>query len=512
MRLLGISADVLRNVSVFIVLAFGISLLLPQVQGALERLFSKISSFIPNQTQTSQNQNSGFLAGLLIGVSLGLVWTPCVGPILASVITLAAISSVNFSTALITLSYSAGTSIPLLAITYGGRNLLLKNKWLVENASKIQKAFGILMILTALAILFNIDRKFQAYILEKFPQYGVGLTQFEDNPTIQKELEKLKPQDNPVQSLLNVTRKDAPELIEGGQWFNSEPLRISNLRGKVVLIDFWTYTCINCIRTLPYLRNWHEKYSDKGLVIIGVHTPEFEFEKNPDNVEKAILDFGLLYPIMQDNDYATWEAYNNRYWPAKYLINKDGKIVYTHFGEGAYDETEQKIQELLKETGAEVAIPIQNPSYGVYTKTPELYLGYERIEYLASPEGIKDDQNATYSVPSSLDKNRFAYKGIWMVGEQYASPAKNSSLLLNFEAREVFLVMRPKNVRQNGTIKVYLDDKIVIQNAGEDVVNGIVTVDSDRLYKVIKLQTPGNHILKLEFLDNDLELYAFTFG
>ena len=184
----------------------------------------------------------------------------------------------------------------------------------------------------------------------------------------------------------------APGIIPGGAWINSNQLALAELKGKVVVIDFWTYSCINCQRTLPYLKNWWEKYKDKGLVIIGVHSPEFEFEKSESNVKKAVSDFGIKYPVVQDNDFATWRSYDNRYWPAKYIIDKEGYIRYTHFGEGAYDETEKVIQDLLKETGAKDVSPkINNPTYQVQTKTPEIYLGFSRIDGFASPEQIKQN-------------------------------------------------------------------------------------------------------------------------
>ncbi|OGG28843.1 hypothetical protein A2973_04425 [Candidatus Gottesmanbacteria bacterium RIFCSPLOWO2_01_FULL_49_10] len=318
-----ISADALRALSVIIIAGFGVSLLVPVFQALMEQLFSRLTRLMP-QTGTTR---SDFFGGVLIGASLGLLWTPCVGPILASIITLAAASKVTADTILITLAYTTGTAIPLLAITYGGRSLLTKNPWLVSNTNRIQKGFGILMILTAITIYFQIDRKFQTYILKQFPSYGVGLTKLENNTAVQNALQQLrdpsqKKEPSMKTNLFESDLGNAPELIPGGKWFNvgpaSESLSMKSFRGQVILVDFWTYTCINCIRTLPYLKSWHDKYKDKGLIIIGVHTPEFEFEKNPDNVARAIKDFGLTYPVMQDNDFATWNAYKNHYWPAKY--------------------------------------------------------------------------------------------------------------------------------------------------------------------------------------------------
>ncbi len=521
-QLTGIPADSLRAFSIVILIVFGISLLVPQVQQWIELAFSKLANMGPKQKAPVNS----FWGGVVVGVSLGILWTPCVGPILASVISLALTGSVSGAAAIITLAYALGTAIPMLAITYGGRQLLTRVPWLLQNTGAIQKAFGVLMIITAIGIYFNVDRRFQTYILEAFPQYGVGLTAIEDNSLVQDQLELLGEEkrsgDTPraVDEMrgkpMNMMQQYplAPELIPGGEWFNSDPLTLAELaqQDKVVLIDFWTYSCINCIRTLPYLRTWHEKYADDGLVIIGVHAPEFEFEKDPENVQQAISDFQLEYPVVQDNEFSTWRAYENRYWPAKYLIDKDGRVRYYHFGEGAYDETEAKIQELLNETGSTVESAIDNPDYEIFSRTPELYLGYWRIEYLVSPEQLREDQQQTYSAPARISDNGFAYIGPWTVTEKYAIPAAGSSLQLNFEAREVFLVMRstdgsphPVEILLNGT-------PVSEEQKGEDVTDGIVTVQKDRLYKLIKLPNAGRELLELRFPEGNIEVYAFTFG
>jgi len=510
-RLSGIPGETMRFVSVFVIAGFGISLLVPQFQVLVERLFSKLAGLMP----TNQNR-TGFGGGLLIGFSVGLLWTPCVGPILASVISLAITGTVTSDAFLITLAYALGTAIPMFLIMLGGQNALRRIPWLLSNLVHIQKLFGVLMIITAIGIFFNVDRQFQTYFLNTFPNYGVGLTKFEDNEAVKNELNKknnvkIKQEDmgKPTSDLLNQKRPVAPEIIPGGAWFNSEPLKLADLKGKVVIIDFWTYSCINCQRTMPYLRQWYGKYKDKGLVIIGVHSPEFEFEKSEKNVAQAIKDFKLPYPIVQDNDFATWKAYNNRYWPAKYFIDKEGNVRYTHFGEGAYDESERVIQELLKEAGAvDVSGDINNPQYQNYAKTPEIYLGHSRLANFASPERIVQNASASYTAPSKLSDNSVAFTGQWTVMEEYASPKKGASLTVNFEAKEVYLVMR--NSGSPAKVKVYLDDKM--RYFGEDNKNGIVTVDSDRLYKLINIPSPGRHILRLEFEDDNAQLFAFTFG
>lgn len=494
-KIIGISPTILRTISVFVIAGFGISLLVPGFQLFIEKMFSKVARFIPQG-----KAKKGFGPGLLIGFSLGLLWTPCVGPILASVISLAITGTVTIDAFVITIFYSLGTAIPMFLILIGGQNMLRKVPWLLSNTSKIQKTFGVIMIITAIGIFYNVDRSFQSYILDIFPRYGSGLTKFEDNVLVKNELNKLdKKSLGPL----------APEIIPGGEWLNSKPLKISELKGKVILIDFWTYTCINCQRTLPYLKDWWKKYQNKGLVIIGVHSPEFEFEKDKKNVSKAILDFGITYPVVQDNNFSTWRAYDNNYWPAKYIIDKDGAIRYSHFGEGEYDKTEKVIQELLRETGEkDISFDVDNPDYQSYGRTPETYLGFGRIDNFSSPEAIQKNIFATYTFPNSILDHQFAIKGKWNITEEYAVPQKGSELSFNFEAKEVYLVM--KITGKPAKVKVYIDNKI--QYFGEHNNNGLVTVNSDSLYKLVLLPTPGKHILKLIFEDGNAQLFAFTFG
>ncbi|MFZ2026683.1 MAG: cytochrome c biogenesis protein DipZ [Microgenomates group bacterium] len=485
-----ISPDTLRLASVIIIFGLGMSILIPQFQLFIERMFAKVSNKV-----AVKNSGDGFGAGVLLGISLGLVWTPCVGPILASVITLAASNALTTSSLLITLAYSIGTAIPLLLITYGGRALLQKVPLLVNNTIHIQKSFGILMMVVSIGIFFNIDRSFQTYILDVFPNYGTNLTRFEDNELVKKQLEGMKK----APSLLKLD--GAPEFISG-QWLNSNPLSMSSLKGKVVLVDFWTYTCINCIRTLPTLTSWHTKYKDKGLVIVGIHTPEFAFERSKENVESALKMYGISYPVLQDNDYENWNAYSNRYWPAKYLIDASGRIRYTHFGEGAYEETEKKIQELLLENGVNQLDSIQEEkTQGTLFqgRTPELYLGSNRTE-------------GRVEVIDDMPLHTYVLSGQWTITDEYARSSPDSSLTLHFQGNEVNLVMSP--LKKGDRVKVYLDDKVVDETlSGTDVRNGIVTLDMERLYNIIRLPKHSrSSILRLEFLDGATECYAFTFG
>lgn len=492
-RALGLSTEVLRNVAVALLILFGLTTFIPRLQLYLELLTSRFSSIGQGKTRT------GFTGGFIMGITLGLIWTPCVGPILASVLTLAATSQITLQLILITFSYSLGTALPLFFIAYGGKRALSTLPVLKRNAEKIQKIFGVLIIVTALLIYFNLDRKFQSYILDVFPQYGQGLTTFENNERVNTALDRLK---NDEEVTLNV----APNKNFDGatRWLQSEPLTLDSLKGKVVLVDFWTYTCINCIRTFPYLTSWYEKYKDDGFTIIGVHTPEFEFEKNENNVREALEEYDITYPVVQDNEYKIWNSYKNRYWPAHYLIDKDGKIRYTHFGEGEYEKTEKTIQMLLSEMGKEVDKDLVtiDESGPISRVTPETYLGYDRMERFASKEKIQPDVQTKYSIPSYIEDDFFAFGGNWTIMPEYSESTKGAKIELAFQAKNVFLVMRPKDVQKPGKASVYLDGKLV----------ATITVDKDRLYDILKLNEKTSGRVTIQFDDEHIQVFAFTFG
>ncbi|MDQ3238973.1 MAG: cytochrome c biogenesis protein DipZ [bacterium] len=500
----GVSADALRIFSISVIGFLGLSLIIPKLQLLSEKLFTKFSRLSPNSSS-----KEGFWGGLIIGLSIGLVWTPCVGPILAAVISLSFTTSVTYATFLITLSYALGTAIPMIAIIYLGRSLFAKVPFLFKNLITIQKVFGVLMILTAILLATNLDRKLQQVLLEKFPSWGIGLTKIEENQLVKTQINNLQKNKGTADLKFD---KPAPELIAGGEWFNSPPRSIESLKGSVVLVDFWTYTCINCIRTFPYLDAWHEKYKDKGLVIIGVHSPEFEFEKKPSNVQKAINDYKIRYPVMQDNDFATWSNYSNNYWPAKYLIDAQGNIQYTHFGEGDYDETEKEIQRLLLQRDETVKLPgIGNKNYIIESQTPEIYLGLSRLKALEVNELPELNKTINYSPKNvKTQKNTFDYSGNVSIAKEFANPKKNTKLRISYQSKKVFLVMRPS--ANQGAIKILLDDKIVTYDiSGEKLVNGVVTIDQDRLYTLINTTNPQAHTLTIEFLDDNTEAFAFTF-
>ena len=306
----------------------------------------------------------------------------------------------------------------------------------------------------------------------------------------------------------------APDFTGNQRWFNTpggEALTLEELRGQVVLVDFWTYTCINCIRTLPYVESWDRTYGERGLTIVGVHSPEFPFEKDEGNVEDAIEQNGLTYPVAQDNELATWDAWGNRYWPAKYLIDAEGNVRYYHFGEGEYDKTEQAIRTLLREAGSELGggarASAEAPSEG--TTTPETYLGAARAQGWVNG-AIAPGHHDYGAPPGRLGPDQFAYSGSWTVGEESAIAAGGAQIDVQFNARRVFLVLGSPG--EERSVQVLLDGKPVpVRFAGEDVRGGRAAIGAQRLYRLVNLPAVGAHRLSLVF-DEGIEGYAFTFG
>ena len=328
----------------------------------------------------------------------------------------------------------------------------------------------------------------------------------------------------------------APELEGIVGWINSTPLKISDLRGQVVLVDFWTYTCVNCIRTFPYLKAWHAKYADDGLVILGVHTPEFDIEKKPDNVRMAVKNYGIGWPVVMDNDFATWKAYKNRYWPAKYLIDRDGVIRYTHFGEGAYAETESKIRELLEEAGADLSkldaiLPSDqalDPSYLSNLSarpTPELYAGWKRGHRIGHQE-YYDQRDAVidYEDPGSHQQDYIYLQGPWLNGPESLTHGRETSefedyMLLTFSAKSVNAVIsHEEGAPARFKVLVTLDGEYLTDsNKGGDVVieedgRSFLNVAEPRMYSIVQAPTYGTYELKLSSNSPHFAVFAFTFG
>jgi len=503
---IGLDINLLRYISAAVLALLGITLLLPELQ-------NKINSLI-KLPQVSSQSKKGFIGGLLIGATLGLVWAPCAGPILAAVITLAATAKASWDSFLVVLSYAFGTGIIMLIIILASRQLIEKIKGIYQHLDKIHRVFGVLIMLAALGIATGYDRKIQTYIVEATPAGWTSFLQsFEGNNKVLEAIDKLTSRDTTMG--LNIKEKTlAPELTDITAWLNSEELQLADLRGKVVLLDFWTYACINCIRTLPHLKEWHEKYKDDGLVIIGVHSPEFAFEKDLNNVKQAVSEYGLEYPVALDNDFATWQAYNNRYWPAKYFIDRDGYLRNYHFGEGGYEESEQIIQELLAETGIKPSEEITKIEDGSFDprQSPETYLGYWRLDNFKNERDIVKDQAHNYQLAADLNSNEWTIGGNWQMEYQTLKSVDDSvKLKLKFRARNVFLVM---GSNQKAKVVVSLDGRELKENerGGDVAPDSTLEVSEYRLYRLVEVDDfVEDGVLEFTF-PAGVELYAFTFG
>jgi cytochrome c biogenesis protein CcdA/thiol-disulfide isomerase/thioredoxin len=530
----GLGSDPLRVVAVVVLLAFGVALLLPSLAARIEAPLSRLARFGP------RSAGDGFPSGLLVGGALGFVYTPCASPILAAVISVSAASG---ETVAIALAYAVGSALVLLALTLGGRRLFDR----VRRAGRgplLQRALGTIMILTAVAILTNLDVNFDQFVAQHIP--NVNLTaSLECSNTVTSRLHQISGRQpkfapangsaacggsatavhpaaaNASQASLIADAKglkalgEAPEFMETQDWFNTpqdRPLTLASLRGRVVLIDFWTYTCINCIRTLPYLKAWDAAYRERGLTIVGVHSPEFAFEHDAGNVANAIRQFGLRYPVVQDNNMGTWNAYGNQVWPADYLLDARGQVRYEAFGEGDYSKTETAIRALLAEAGAllggkgrptGVIVPSEQA-------TPETYLGTARAHGWVN--GPRPGLHNYGSPPTGeLALNDFAYSGTWNIADQPATAVSGAGVDVEFQAKNVYLVLSSAGERTR-PLKVLLDGRpIPAAVAGSDAHGGVVNVRAQRLYTLVSLSRDERHRLSLRFAPG-VSAYAFTFG
>ncbi len=512
---LGLPDDLLREIAIAVLIAFGACLLIPPLGDRLEALISRLA---PGRARSGGN---GFWSGLLAGGGLGFVYAPCAGPILAGVITVSASQSFTAGRLAVALAYGIGSAVTLYVLMLGGRRLTSR---LAGRSPRFQIAMGAVMIAVALAMLGNYDTRFETAIASDLPSFLVDPSQgLETSHAAAAGLAELRGHKARASGGVSAAAAGhalpvlgmAPEFVDTQHWFNTpgeKPLTLKGLRGHVVLVDFWTYSCINCIRTLPYLNAWYRKYHDKGFEIVGVHTPEFPFEHSAANVAEAISQNGIDYPVAQDNEYGTWNAYHNEYWPAEYLIDAQGRIRLADFGEGDYGAKEKAIRALLAEAGAgglgEVThVKAQAPSET--ETTPESYVGAERAERFANgeiTEGMHDYGSSMQPPPAE----GLRYSGTWRVARQSATAVAHARLQLSFNARRVFLVLgssqRPRRLR------VLLDGHpIPASLSGADVRGSTATVSFQRLYRLVELPNVQRHVLSLEF-EPGLTGYAFTFG
>ncbi len=497
-----------RYAAMLLLLLLGLTLISHALSVRLMRPFVAIGS----RLQQRADQQGSLRGSLLLGVAIGFLWAPCAGPILGLVLAGAALNGANLYSALLLLVFAAGAATSLaLALLSGGRIFRLMKRALGAE-ERLRRGLGVAVVSGVVVIALGWDTRF----LSQFAFFNTASTE-------QKLISKLN---KPHGTASSADGRIAPPLTGATQWFNSIALNNEMLRGKVVLVDFWTYSCINCLRTLPYLKAWNEKYHDQGLVIIGVHAPEFTFEKDSNNVERAVRDLGITYPVAMDNQYAIWNAYKNEYWPAHYLIDAQGQIRHQHSGEGAYQETEQMIQTLLKEAhpgqlaSGDALVQVAGSgamaaaAANLANLSPETYLGYARLQNLASPEAIKKDAPAKYSAPRALKLNQWALQGRWQVSDQSAALlASGGAISYRFHGRDLHLVLGShsgKPVR----FKVTLDGAAPGPDHGVDVdAEGKGVIREQRLYQLIR-QNGGDvdRTFRIQFFSPDAEAFAFTFG
>ena len=529
----GLASGAARDLAIVALLLFGIAMLFPAVGDRLAAPLSRLGRFGP------RTRGNGFWSGLAVGGALGFVCAPCAGPILAAVTAVSASSGPSARIVAVALAYAVGLSSVMLLYALGGRAAVARIRSFAQG-QVIERTLGAVLILTGVAMAANLDVRFEEALARdaSLPAFLVDPTRsLENSGTVQKRLASLRPPSRfavrqqeaasvpmPTDSGVAIPGVRTPPLPDLGtapdftatqRWFNTlggRPLHLSMLRGHVVLVDFWTYTCINCIRTLPFLKGLYATYRPYGLQIVGVETPEFTFEQEASNVQQAVRSDGLRYPVVQDNVYGTWNAYGNEYWPAEYLIDSHGHVRHTQFGEGDYRRSEAAVRQLLYEAGVRdlprpMSATATIPSAGL--ATPETYLNDQRAAGFAQPlqSGV-----SVYRGIARPALNEFALSGPWQVTSEFATPAgAGAAIQAGVQAAHVYLVLTSaRNVPQ--TVRVLLDGRpIPGAKAGADVHGGVVTVQGQRLYSLVSLSRAEFHDLTVQ-LPPGVQAYDFTFG
>jgi cytochrome c biogenesis protein CcdA/thiol-disulfide isomerase/thioredoxin len=509
-----------RAIAVVVLAAFGLTLIFPSLADRAMRPFVNFGARLSSSVGA---QDAAIVPSFLLGVATGFLWAPCAGPILGLILTGAALNGANITTSLLLFAYAAGAATSLaLALAVGGR-VFAAMKRSLGAGEWIRRGLGVAVLISVVAIALGLDTGFLTRVsLSRTASLEQGLVD-RLHPT-------LKSADNSAQSSAVVSgglakiKPGTSDALSGAvDWINSPPLTIEGLKGKVVVIDFWTYSCINCLRSIPYVKAWAEKYKDHGLVVIGVHTPEFAFERNINNVRSAVSDLKIEYPVAIDNEYKIWRSFDNRYWPAHYFIDAKGRMRFHHFGEGEYDQSEQMIQRLLKEAGTgDVpqslvtvnASGVEAAPSMVDDRSPETYIGYDRARNFASPGGIVENERHVYA-SESLQLNQWSLSGDWTVsGENAVLNGVGGSIVYRFRARDLHLVLGPGTDGKPIRFRVTIDGNAPGADHGTDTdVDGQGVVDSQRLYQLVRQNDViSDRTFAIEFLDPGVHAYAFTFG
>jgi cytochrome c biogenesis protein CcdA/thiol-disulfide isomerase/thioredoxin len=526
-----------RWVALAILALFGLTLLLPRFADRVMQPFVSAGARISASAEQRDEAPSVF-SSVLLGIGTGLLWAPCAGPILGLVLTGAALHGAHVGTFALLLAYALGAATSLaLALLVGGR-LFAAMKRSLGAGEWVRRGLGVAVLVSVVAIALGADTGWLARVstastnrIEQALVESIGMDTGRSDSIESVIAPRAADGVRTMQPKATRTANEAalPLPIEGTlppldgavEWLNSPPLTAAGLRGKVVVIDFWTYSCVNCLRTLPYVRAWYEKYKDQGLVVIGVHAPEFAFEKDIGNVRRAVKDLKVDYPVAIDNDYAIWRAFDNRYWPAHYFIDAEGRIRHHHFGEGEYAESEAIIQKLLAEAGAQhVASGTVEPDAGGIAlaaenamQSPETYIGYDRAENFTAT-AVRDREHE-YSIPPTLATNQWGLDGTWTIAEESAKLARaGGRIAFRFHARDVNLVLGPADDGKPVRYRVTIDGKAPGENRGVDsAADGSGEVTSQRLYQLVRAKGDvADRTFEIEFLDPGVEAFAFTFG
>ena len=511
-----VQANAVGRWAALILLAlFGIALVFPSVSDRLTRPLVALGSRMSER----RGQQDSIWSSVVLGIATGLLWAPCAGPILGIIFTAAALQGASFNTTLLLLAYALGAATSLaLALLIGGKVFARMKKGLGAS-ERIRQVLGVLVLVGVGAIALGLDTR----VLSKLSSAQTASLEsgLARKLGVSREMGETRARTDAMGQLVLPVEGRLPSLDGLGPWFNTRPLTLDQLKGKVVVIDFWTYSCINCLRSIPYVRAWYDKYRDDGLVVMGVHAPEFAFEREPANVAKAIADLGIRYPVALDNQYKLWRALDNHYWPAHYFVDAQGRIRYHHFGEGEYAMSERVIRQLLAEAGrapkdmamAKASATGAEAVAGGEVQSPETYIGYARAENFASPGGLARDQLKTYSA-APLELNHWTLEGPWLDRKQSAvAMAPGTKLSFRFHARDLHLVLGPaggKPVR----FRVTLDGQPPRGDAGVDAAaDGSGTIREQRLYQLVRQKGPiRDRTFTIEFLDPGAEAFAFTFG
>ena len=498
-----------RATAIAVLAAFGLTLIFPSLA---DRAMRPFVSFGAKLSSSVGAQDAAILPSFLLGVATGFLWAPCAGPILGLILTSAALNGANITTSLLLFAYAAGAATSLaLALIVGGRAFAAMKRS-IGAGEWIRRALGVAVLISVVAIALGVDTGFLTRVSLSGPaSLEQGL------------VDRLSPTLKSADTSRWSSPASSDSLSGAVDWLNSAPLTLEGLKGKVVVIDFWTYSCINCLRSIPYVKAWAEKYKDHGLVVIGVHRPEFAFERNISNVRAAVSDLKIEYPVAIDNEYKIWRSFDNKYWPAHYFIDAKGRTRFHHFGEGEYDQSEQEIQQLLKEAGngsVPQSLVTVNAS-GVEAaanvnddQSPETYIGYDRADNFVSPGGIVENERRVYAL-ASLRLNDWSLSGDWTVrAENAVLNGVGGSIVYRFHARDLHVVLGPAADGTPIRFRVTLDGKAPGVDHGTDTnADGQGVVDSQRLYQLVRQNgVIRDRTFAIEFLDPGVHAYAFTFG